>query len=755
MSTLPELNTKHGVGSRSLTLVFALLAMVILAGVAYSINSIQNINNDKVEPYLAIVTNNLGVNPKLLKIISYIQDYQTEPSKANFRKLLKGYRVMRASVVNDLDSQSTKNLHTNYGDLEKLAKIIDTLKAFEDKFGQLSEDNHEANLKRLKTYRKQLGRLYRNWNTYSRRAIQNVQHAHADTWTGWNHQLKIQLYFLLLIAITSIASTGLMYYLYRKQLLTRKALENRTQELNDARLLAEESTRAKSRFLANMSHEIRTPLNGIIGLSRLVYSKEESKELRNYLENIVLSGNSLLQIINDVLDISKIEANKVSIEERDFLLEDVIKPLSISMGFAAKSKGISFLIFTPPSLSCCLKGDSAKLTQVLNNLCSNAIKFTQEGGVTVSVCVQGNDNQGNDSQDNDSQDNDKQNNDKQNNDKEILLKVTVADTGVGLTPEQQQLIFNEFVQADDSTTRKFGGTGLGLSITRNFVEMMGGSLSVESELNIGSKFCFAIPFAKASAETVDDSPVLPSEDETAFEAFNFKVVGATPYDIQQIESDLTRFNLFDVNREFTHALYAGLNDSQESKAALIDLLKADELPSIVFASNNIVAEVESAVEGSKVFGTSYSSHLLVQYLLEGSEQCSGTDLDKPTPCLLKGKSILVAEDNKVNQLVAQACLEQMGASVALAENGVECIEALKTSAYDLILMDIQMPEMDGLEATKHILSHDLANGAPIVALTANVFKEDIDAYIAAGMSAHLPKPFDSNALCELISRLTD
>lgn len=730
MSSSPEVKTRHGVGSKSLTLVFVLLALVILAGVTYSINSIQNINNNKVEPYLAIVNNNLGVNPKLLKIISYIQDYQAAPSNANYRKLIKGYRVMRASVLNDLDSQSTKNLHEHYGDLEKLAKIVDALQSFEGKFDKLSENEHEANLKLLKTYRKQLGRLYRTWNSYSRRAIQKVQQAHADTWAGWNHQLKIQLYFLLLIAITSVAATGLMYYLYRKQLLTRKALESRTQELNEARLLAEESTRAKSRFLANMSHEIRTPLNGIIGLSRLVYSKEQSKELRSYLENIVLSGNSLLQIINDVLDISKIEANKMSLDEQDFVLEDVIKPLSVSMGFAAKSKDISFLLFTPPSLSICLKGDATKFTQVLNNLCSNAIKFTQEGGVTVSIQVQ-------------------------DKDSEVTLSVSVRDTGIGLTPEQQKLIFKEFVQADDSTTRKFGGTGLGLSISRNFVEMMGGELTVESEPDIGSNFCFSLSFPKVSHGVAEDRWAFKELDREILERFNLKVVGATSYDIQQIESDLKRCNLFDVNRSFTHVLYAGSNDSVESKEALVQLLETNELPSIVFASNNISAEIESTVENSKVFGASYATNVLVEYLLENAEQGPSLVEDASPECMLEGKNILVAEDNQVNQIVAQACLEQLGASVVLVGNGIECIEALKTSVYDLILMDIQMPEMDGLEATRHILSHDLAHGAPIVALTANVFKEDIDAYIAAGMSAHLPKPFDSDALCELISKLTD
>lgn len=728
---LPQTSAKSPKALISLLIIFTL---IILAGVGYSINSIRHINNDTVEPYLAIINNNLGVNPKILKIISHIQDYQAIPSNRNLGKLQKGYRIMRASILNDLDSEKTRGLHRDYGETDKLSNFISSLESFEAKIMQLSIDDHENNLKKVKTLRKQLDKLYKKWNTYGRKVIQRVQAAHAQTWDGWNYQLKLQLYFLLLIAITSILAIALMYFLYKRQKITGIALEKRTQELTEARVLAEQSTRAKSRFLANMSHEIRTPLNGIIGLSKLAFSKVQDGEIKSYLENIVLSGNSLLRIINDVLDISKIEANKMTLEEADFVLEDIVKSLALSMSFAAKAKNISFILQTPPSLSIELNGDSTKLNQIVTNLCSNAIKFTEQGGVCFHLALVEEETQ-------------------------LRLSIQVSDTGIGLSPEQQALIFEEFVQADDSTTRKFGGTGLGLSISRNFVEMMQGTISVESQAGRGSSFLVEIPFAKPkrieleSDQVIDQKLVLSTSEKSKLKGLNIHVVSPQKFEVEKILSDLKQFNLHDENAPYTHLLFSSSQSTPDLPQRVTNLIEKHGLPSIVFVSNDIVADIKLSSEKAAIFEYPYATFTLLDCLLN-HKASKPQEISKPKLKALQGKKILVAEDNKINQLVVNETLLELGALITFADNGLDAIEKLRADQFDLILMDIQMPEMDGLEATRIIIAENLAPHTPIVALTANVFKEDIETYIEAGMRAHLAKPFDPEALCELADKLT-
>ncbi|KZY45601.1 hypothetical protein A3732_10000, partial [Oleiphilus sp. HI0050] len=451
---------------------------------------------------------------------------------------------------------------------------------------------------------------------------------------------------------------------------------------------------------------------------------------KSYLENVVLSGSSLLQIINDVLDFSKIEANKITLDQADFVLEDIIRPLATSMNFAAKAKNISFILLTPPNLAIPLCGDATKITQIITNLCSNAIKFTETGGVTLKI-------------------------DLTENYTQPYLKIQVKDTGIGLSEEQQKLIFREFVQADDSTTRKFGGTGLGLSISRSFIELMLGTIRVDSSLDKGSCFDVSIPLRKSKDESQDvlSFTHLSEEEKNQLSNLKLKVVSPCTFETEIISADLRSSGL-NINAEpSSHLLFSCNQDIPDLSTRVNALLGKYSLPTILLLSSDLIPQFDDLPSSVHLIEAPYTSEKVLNHFLD-KQTSIASDEETPITQSLKGKKILVAEDNKINQLVVNETLLLLGAEITFANNGLECIQCLRESQYDLILMDIQMPEMDGLEATQIIITDSLAPDTPIVALTANVFKEDIDTYIAAGMKAHLPKPFEPEALCQLIEELS-
>jgi two-component system sensor histidine kinase/response regulator len=376
---------------------------------------------------------------------------------------------------------------------------------------------------------------------------------------------------------------------------------------------ADSANRAKSEFLANMSHEIRTPMNAILGLTHLGLDATPEKQ-REYLAKINGSAELLLNILNDILDFSKIEAGKISLENVDFDLHEVMDRLSSAVGAQAREKHLDFIIQIAPETPRFLRGDPLRLGQIFMNLANNAVKFTGRGSVTVNVTALA---QGSD---------------------KVMLRYSVSDTGIGLTPEQRERLFGAFSQADASTTRKFGGTGLGLAISKRLAELMGGEISVESEYGKGSKFHFSAPFSQGEA-----------------------CPDATPSEVN---------------------------------------------------TRRTVTESERA--------------------------------------RWRGARILVAEDNPLNQQVIQEFLAKVGLDVVIAENGLEAVETAWRQSFDMVLMDIQMPVMDGLQATRKLREIPRFAGTPIIALTANVFRADIERCIAAGMNDHVSKPIKVD---ELFSKL--
>lgn len=511
------------------------------------------------------------------------------------------------------------------------------------------------------------------------------------------------------------------------------------------KIKAIEASKAKSMFLANMSHEIRTPLNGVVGFTELLKDTPLNKEQIEFIEIIQKSSDNLLEIINNILDVSKIESNKIDIENIEFSPMEEFENAVEVYAVRANEKNIHLSYFIDPSLEGRLKGDPTKIKQVIVNLLSNAVKFTNNGGsISINITKYKTYKIG-----------------------YTKIKFEVSDNGIGVTSEQKSKIFDAFSQADSSITRKYGGTGLGLTISSRFVELMGGKLNLESELGKGTTFYFSlefrhIPFNEPSTQNFFNklkALVLYSQtkskkqDKYLLDYLSYYGVKYSLFENEQQLKELQnkdKYNLIFVDYEY--ALEEELRNYTNQDQELVLLCKSNMMKKIESMDMDIFKTIYEPLNNSKI------KQLLETYLI--AEQTA-----KTTPLQKKQKmkkvatrfnaKILVAEDNAINQKLIKRTLEEIGLKVTIASNGLEVFQKRKDQDFDLIFMDIQMPFLDGLEATGEILEYEHVYKQPhipIIALTANALKGDREKFLAAGMDEYTTKPLVRTEIMSLLNK---
>ena len=523
-------------------------------------------------------------------------------------------------------------------------------------------------------------------------------------------------------------------------------------ELTRSKEIAEQASIAKGEFLSRMSHEMRTPMNAIIGMTAIAKGSNDPIKKEYCLNNIEGASKHLLGVINDILDMSKIEANKFELSFDTFVFEDMLISVSNVINFRVEEKRQNFIVNLDDSIPHSIIGDELHLAQVITNLLTNAVKFTQDGG-TITLFAKS----------------------LPVTDSVSALQIEISDNGIGISTEQQARLFTSFEQADGGIARKYGGTGLGLTISKRIIELMGGKIWIESELGHGSKFIFTVEYEKTETNwqaglainkdnmrilAVDDTPEIreyftnimlslglqcdvADSRETALEMI--RQTGANFYNIIFVDGKMPDINSID--------LAGRINEITGGYADVIMMISVTEWSDIEDIA--LQAGVERFI----------SKPLFPSALINCINEC--TDISRKT-CLNKkdltakgaydyrSHTIMIVEDVSINREIMGALLEETGINIDFAENGLEAVEMFRQhpGRYSLILMDIQMPEMDGYEATRHIRLMDSSDAGtiPIVAMTANVFKEDIEHCLAVGMNSHLGKPIDTGYLFEIFEQ---